>query len=138
MKDRFKVGPSKVAPKNPDHGYRRRHRHRHAVALTLRSGLERWARKYGYDLEVKNREQHWILKGPILNGLRRTLVSHRMACQPFARAFSRLLSKMDLVVEWWPSTAKLVFDRRYHIGIHVYDSRQLSGILSGYIRPRRR
>lgn len=137
MKDRYHVGRSKVAPQKAGEGYRRRHHRRHAVARILRPGLEDWAKRYGYGLEVKNRDQHWIIKGPILDGLKRAL-SHQRACQSFARAFSQLLSKMDLVVEWWPSTAKLVLDRRYCLGVHVYDSHQVCGILSGYIYPRLR
>jgi hypothetical protein len=138
MKDRFKVGPSKVAPRQAIEGYRSRHRRRHEIAVTLKPVLECWAERHGYELDVKNDDQHWILKGPVLNGLRMRLSSPKGACQPFVRAFSRLLSKMDLVVEWWPSTAKLVFDRRYHVGIHVHDSHQICGILSGRIYPRRR
>jgi hypothetical protein len=138
MKDKFKVGPSKVAPLKQGEGYRKRHLRRKAVAMSLKPVLEGWAKQHKYDLEIKNDGHHWILKGPILRGLRKVLVSHRRACQPFTRAFSRMLSQADLTVEWWPSTAKFVFDRRYRVGIHVYDTRQLCGVLSGYIRPRSR
>ncbi len=71
------------------------HKDRHARRLNLNlSGeaiVRAWADENGLSLRIKNDGHHWIFERP------------------------------SLFAEWWPSSAKLVFDHRYQKGIHVHD-----------------
>lgn len=56
--------------------------------------VARWCMDHGVKLEIKNDRHHWMFR------------------------------RDNRLVEWWPSSAKLVVDRKYNRGLHVHDYRQ--------------
>lgn len=73
-----------------------RHRRRLETNLAALAELKLTCERAGITVDVKNEGQHWIFK--FAEGRR---------------------------AEWWPSSAKLVFDQRWKQGIHVHDHLQL-------------
>jgi hypothetical protein len=76
------------------------------VAHQFRTGAEQWCLERGLSLSISNEGHHWKLQGT------------------------------TLLAEWWPSSAKLVFDKQYERGIHCHDIEQLTRLVDH--RRRRR
>lgn len=65
-----------------------------------------WCRMRGFNLRITNQGHHWQL------------------------------TKDRFVAEWWPSSAKLVFNKRWNQGCHCHDYRQaLEMIERVYAQP---
>ena len=73
----------------------RRHSRRKGLALEREDRLESFCDKHGLVLTIANNGHHWKMEGE------------------------------TLLVEWWPSSAKLVFNKDYPHGIHVHEVAQV-------------
>lgn len=89
------AGSSDIVPYRRGEDAANRHQRRLYINLKLQGEVKGWAKANKIDLQIKNDGHHWIFK--------------------FHRS----------VAEWWPSSAKLVFNRAYEAGIHVHDYKQL-------------
>lgn len=103
FKDRKTVGRSEIVPFIPGESARRRHKRR---LKTNREQFEdvakEWCAARDITLMVANRGHHWKF------------------------------AKDRMVVEWWPSSAKFVFDKQYNKGVHVHDWTQAKVLIAGY------
>lgn len=89
------VGASGLVPFRPGESASTRHLRRLQTNLEAgRAEVEAWCEAHGVTLEIKNAGHHWIFK------------------------------REARIVEWWPSSAKLVVGRRYRKGVHVHDWKQ--------------
>ncbi len=94
--DSKSVGPSKLVPYIPDEDASHRHQRRLGVAHGFEDRLLDFCKEHGLTLTKKNDGQHWIFQGT-----------------------GRFLA------EWWPSSAKLVFGKKWDKSIHCHDAEQL-------------
>ncbi|MFH0981850.1 MAG: hypothetical protein V2A79_09955 [Planctomycetota bacterium] len=88
-------GKSDVVPYRPAETWHERHTRRLASAMLRAAEVHNWCDLHGIRLNVSNGGHHW-----------------RFALGP-------------KVAEWWPASAKLVFQRGYHQGTHCHDAVQL-------------
>jgi len=91
-----RVGNSHVVPFVPGEGYRERHKRRLGIACETEADLRDWCAEHEITLNVSNEGHHW-----------------------------RFTLPGGTIAEWWPSTAKFVWEKRYRRGIHVYDWTQV-------------
>lgn len=89
------VGRSAIVPLVEGEEAWERHDRRLQTNLRARDLLEERCREARVVLEIKNEGQHWIFRYGGNRG------------------------------EWWPSSAKLVFDQQWKQGRHVHDYEQL-------------
>ena len=83
-----------------------RHTRRLHGNLRCESEVREWCRTRGFNLRITNEGHHWQL------------------------------NKNKFVAEWWPSSAKLVFNKQWNKGCHCHDYRQaLELIERAYIKP---
>lgn len=101
--DRTTAGRSASVPYIPGEEPGARHARRHGEAQANEERARVFCRQVGLSLSVCNHGHHWIfsLSEP-----------HRM-----------------FVAEWWPSSAKLVVQKKWEKGIHVHDVDQVIGVL---------
>ena len=97
-RDRKGVGPSRLIPKRPS-GDRYecpsdRHDRRKRANLANRTVLEEFCQEHGIALAIRNDGHHWLFR------------------------------RKKILVEWWPSSAKLVVNKRWKQGIHIHDWEQ--------------
>ena len=97
--DSKSAGKSKLVPYQQGEGYKSRHRRRYSINLEMQDEMKEWCAGHGIEVEIKNEGQHWIF------------------------------TKGKHVAEWWPSSAKMVLDKRWRKGTHVHDIRQAMGFL---------
>jgi hypothetical protein len=90
------LGPSKLAPFDPNEPNSERHRRRLGIALEHREWVEGWCRDRRILLQINNDGHHWI----------------------FRTAFDR--------AEWWPPSAKLVFNKQWSKALHAHDVMQVT------------
>jgi hypothetical protein len=93
------VGRSKLVPYLKKETGAQRHERRKREAITAEHLLRQDLEKLGLTLRVSNEGHHWKMTRP------------------------------GLIVEWWPSTAKLVFNKAYRGGIHCHDRFQVIGLI---------
>lgn len=98
--DRHSVGPSTIAPLVPGESSMQRHARRMGVALESVPAFAEWAEREGWKIEIKNNGHHWILV-------------YQDGC----------------LAEWWPSSAKLVIEKRWNQGWHCHDVNQVRQVL---------
>src|SRR5690349_14298138 len=98
-RDPHRGSPSQIVPYQPGESTKRRHARRYFKNLENWTALQDWAFERGFSFQMKNRGEHWILKGA------------------------------GIICEWWPSTAKLVLNYEYRDGRHTHDWLQLCAIL---------
>lgn len=91
FKDGRSLGKSAIAPFIPDEDPRDRHKRRKDTNLFFAHDLSNWCNENGWKFEIKNDAHHWIFR------------------------------KNKTLVEWWPSSAKLVKDKQWKKGIHCHD-----------------
>lgn len=82
---------SRLSPHIPGEGNKKRHARRKQVANNNEEKLRSWCVGNGWAFVVKNKGHHFIMQKGIVQA------------------------------EWWPSTAKLVFNKKWSLGIHCHD-----------------
>jgi hypothetical protein len=92
FKDVERPKGASVVPFLPGEGWKHRHRRRLLTNLSLAEQAQVFCDAHKISLNITNNGHHWQFHVP---GLCRA--------------------------EWWPSTAKLVFEADYRHGIHVHD-----------------
>ena len=95
-RDRFGLGRSAAIPRVRDESWRDRHQRRLYVNLQHSNEVEAWCFERSVTVRITNHGHHWKF----------TYTGGRQA-------------------EWWPSSAKLVFNRQYHKGVHCHDYSQV-------------
>ncbi len=105
FKDRYKVGKSSIVPYIQNEGWSERHSRRKQCAAENEKSINEWCHKYGWTMRISNQGHHWIF---ITN-------THKM-------------------IEWFPSSGKLVIGKQWDKGIHCHDYRQLLKIFRIIIR----
>ena len=91
FKDKHSLGRSAIAPFIEGEAFRDRHKRRKGTNLFFAHDLQKWCNEHGWKFEIKNDAHHWIFR------------------------------KNKSLVEWWPSSAKLVKDKKWSKGIHCHD-----------------
>lgn len=99
--DRGSMGRSRRAPFIPGETPSERHDRRLRVALGMREAFERWLAAHDLALRVANDGHHWQIR-----------------------------RGRELLVEWWPSSAKAVIAKRYDKGVHCHDADQLRELIA--------
>lgn len=97
--DARSAGRSKLVPYIPDEDPKARHARRHAAAADARERLEAFCSERGIEIAIKNDGHHW-----------RFVKGQRSA-------------------DWWPSSAKMVFDQKWERGVHVHGFAQVERLL---------
>lgn len=99
-RDRRSLGRSRVAPFIPGESKFDRHARRKHIACEMRAEAIAQAEQLGFAVRILNNGEHWQFS----NG--RT------------------------VIEWWPSSAKLVRDKKWERGVHAHDVTQVLKMLA--------
>jgi len=76
-----------------------RHDRRKRENLAHCEVLEQFCREHGIEFKITNEGHHWQFR------------------------------KDATLVEWWPSSAKIVINKRWHQGIHTHDWEQAKKVL---------
>ena len=92
--DTKKAGRSKLVPFVPGESPMDRHERRLRTNLEAIDDVRAWSKSRDVRFTVKNSGHHWIFE------------------------------KGKRIVEWWPSSAKLVVQKRWTKGVHVHDYEQ--------------
>jgi len=100
--DPHKVGPSEKVPFIPGEDPQERHARRLQSNLTDTERLEEFLRSIEFEFEIKNYGHHWIMKRP----------------------------RDGQYIEWWPSSAKLIFDKYWNDGHHCHDVDQVIAVIT--------
>lgn len=90
-KDTQSGGKSRLVKYNPIEGYKKRHARRKQIANDTENKLRSWCVGNGWGFAVENKGHHFIMQ------------------------------KGSVLAEWWPSSAKLVFNKKWRRGIHCHD-----------------
>ena len=85
------LGKSNIAPYIKDETWRARHDRRKNINMSFSKNLSDWCNQNNWKFEIKNNGHHWIFK------------------------------KNNILVEWWPSSAKLVKNKKWGEGLHCHD-----------------
>lgn len=93
------VGRSFLVPFMNGENANDRHERRLNSNLKWQDELAQWATENGYSFKVSNGGHHWIL------------------------------TKGKTRVEWWPSSAKVIFNQQWRKGIHCHDYKQLCQLM---------
>lgn len=94
------MGPSSIVPFIPDEPAQVGHARRFHANMCHRGDVQAWCFERAVTVIVGNQGQHWRF----IYG--------------------------DSFAEWWPSTAKLVFNRQYRHGVRCHDYEQVITALS--------
>lgn len=78
---------------------RQRHARRLDTAVSLLPEIAEWCNANGWSLALRNHSHHWTFTGH------------------------------GTTVEWWPSSAKFVRDKKWNQGIHTHDWAQVQSLL---------
>jgi hypothetical protein len=95
------AGKSKLVPHKKGESRYSRHQRRLVSACKSKEEVEKWCEECGLSLTVTNGGHHW--------------------------RFTRV--DLQVFVEWWPSSAKMVIDKKYDCGIHCHDYTQVIKIM---------
>lgn len=98
-KDVSGVGRSRAVPFLKDETAQDRHARRKAHNFGLRQETEIFCEQNGIRLQIKNKGHHWIAR------------------------------KEKTIIEWWPSSAKVVINKNWKRGVHVHDAYQFHTLL---------
>ncbi len=109
--DARKYGPSELVKFDPTENYHARHERRKEVNLENKQVLENWCNVVGWSFEIKNEGHHWIFQ------------------KAFVSKSSTGFSAETFLVEWWPSSAKLVVNKQWDKGVHIHDYLQVRNFL---------
>ena len=102
LDSRSAAAPATISKYKPGEHYKQRHARRLHTAKETLDGLQKWCDANGMLLKVSNNDHHWRI--------------YRDEDQ---------LRLENQWCEWWPSTAKLVFKKKYANGIHCHDYLQV-------------
>jgi hypothetical protein len=102
-RDVKKLGHSKIAPYVEGESGQARHNRRKKTANDLEDKLRAFAKQNAFEFKVTNNGHHFTLK------------------------------KGKFIAEWWPSTAKLVINKRWSQGIHCYDYKQMIKMIRSHM-----
>jgi len=91
FRDVNSFGKSAIAPFIQDEDPRDRHERRKNTNLSYADDLKQWCHLFGWKFEIKNDGHHWIFR------------------------------KNNTLIEWWPSSAKLVKNKQWKKGVHCHD-----------------
>jgi hypothetical protein len=91
FRDIRSLGRSSLAPFIEGEPFKARHERRKKTNLSYADELSNWCNDNGWRFEIKNDAHHWIFR------------------------------KGNTLVEWWPSSAKLVKNKAWSKGIHCHD-----------------
>lgn len=105
--DRRSVGRSKHIPFVDGESFKDRHWRRLGMNAEQADAMREWCSKRGVKLSITNNGMHWQFQCP-----------------------------EGVLIEWWPSSAKLVIDKRWAHGIHVHDWTQAQRIVKAQMRKR--
>ena len=94
--DKYKKGRSSLVPYIESESWKTRHQRRMKHALENKDKVELWCQKHKWKMYVNNEGHHWLF-----------------------------FSSIGKMVEWWPSSGKLVIGKQYKKGIHCHDYKQL-------------
>jgi len=89
-----KAGRSKIIPFLPRESALDRHGRRLVTNLKQVDAVYKWAQSYGLEFTIQNTGHHWTFK------------------------------RTGFIAEWWPSSAKMVFNKQWAKGVHVHDYEQ--------------
>lgn len=92
--DRRSAGSSKIVPFQSGEQSSDRHERRLSTNLSYRDEVKAFCQQHSISLRINNGGHHWIL----------------------VKEKNRL--------EWWPSSAKMVWNQQWSKGIHVHDYQQ--------------
>ena len=98
------AGRSRFIPYLKGETAAQRHERRKQENLAQEGLLRQDMEKLGLTLKVTNMGHHWKM------------------------------TRIGLIVEWWPSTAKLVFNKEYHEGIHCHDRFQVVSLIRSHLQ----
>ena len=104
IRDKTNLGPSKLVPYKAGESPKKRHARRLAVAMSHEKDVRAWCEEKHVSLKIHNGGHHWMFQ--------------RGGC----------------LVEWWPSSAKLVVNKQWKKGYHVHDYTQLLPVLASQYR----
>lgn len=99
------MGRSDIVPYRHGEHWRDRHERRLMTNLNRREYVDEFCQIFDVTLKVKNRGHHWIFER-----------------YDFGR-------DRTLLAEWWPSSARMVFDKNWNDAIHVHDHDQATQLL---------
>lgn len=99
-KDKLKFGSSKEVPHIDGEAAMVRHDRRKDAFTNCRGQFEKFCVHQGFKLKIHNDDHHWQ-------------ISHGKT-----------------LIEFWPSSAKLIINKQWKSGIHVHDYKQLTTILN--------
>lgn len=95
FRDRRKAGGRSLVRFIPGEDSGARHYRRLATNLEHQDSAEAMAESRGLVLKILNDGHHWKITAP------------------------------GFLAEWWPSSAKLIFNQRWHHGVHAHDFHQV-------------
>lgn len=100
-KDDFaSAGRSDVCPFIPGEPAGQRHSRRLHTNLRGEADVRRWAESHGINFDIFNQGHHWKFW------------------------------RNTLSVDWWPSSAKLIRNKRWNGGVHTHDFKQAMAIVA--------
>ena len=95
-KDLEGMGRSQLIPRRRHEFAMERHTRRKKVNFNMRERVDEFIKQHGLKLAITNENHHWQITQP----------------------------DQDWQVDWWPSSAKLVVDKRWKYGVHCHDVEQ--------------
>lgn len=98
--DKYKAGKSSLVPYIASEAWQERHSRRKEAALEHEHTMQVWCRAHGWFMSIKNNGHHWIFKTHV---------------KPYK----------EIMIEWFPSSGKLVIGKQWQKGIHCHDYKQL-------------
>ena len=98
-RDKEDLGKSSICPYRKGESSRSRHARRLRTNVKMDLELMDWATSRGFAVSISNNNHHW-----------------------------KLYTK-GKIAEWWPSSAKLVFDKEWKKGIHCHDIEKLKSAM---------
>jgi len=97
--DKHSAGRSQIIPHRKCEGPKDRHERRLTVNLRNKQIVEQWCADNGVVIKINNQGHHWMF------------------------------SQSKKIVEWWPSSAKLIINKQWNNGIHIHDYEQALVVL---------
>ena len=94
-KDKTSLGRSKVCPYKEGETASDRHERRLNGNIKMSKIVSKWCEDKGITVKITNHGHHWAM------------------------------FRAGHLAEWWPSSAKLVFNKQFDKGIHCHDVHQL-------------